>query len=166
VVQQDKGSMFLLEDKDEDNRLYHQFAHARYLTFRAREKELQRYNLSPEQSQLLAVAQALGDRATPSEIARYMIREPHSVSSLVNRMVEKGLVKKNQDPDRKNQVKVVLTKKGKEAYDLSAKRGPIHRILGVLTKQQRKTFAESLDKIIAEARHELGLDRDLLPPSD
>ncbi len=165
-MQQDKGSMLFLEDKDEDNRLYHLFAHARYLTFRAREKELQRYNLSPEQSQLLAVAQALGTKATPSEISRYMIREPHSVSSLVNRMVDKGLVKKVRDLDRKNLVKVVLTKKGQEALEITSKRGPIHRILGALSKEERKSFDAALEKIVAKAREELGLDRDLLPPSE
>jgi MarR family multiple antibiotic resistance transcriptional regulator len=165
-MQVDRGSMVALEDHDEDNRLYHLFAHARYLTFRAREKELQRYHLSPEQSQLLAVAQALNNKATPSEIARYMIREPHSVSSLVNRMVEKGLVKKVQDLDKKNLVRVALTKKGQEAYELTTKRGPIHRILGALNERERKTFTASLEKIIEKARGELGLDRDTLPSSD
>jgi DNA-binding MarR family transcriptional regulator len=126
----DKESMLYQEDQDEDNRLYHIFAHARYLTYRAREKELQRYKLTPEQSQLLAVAQALENKATPAKISKYMIREPHTVSSLVNRMERAGLVKKIQDLERKNWVRVVLTEKGKDAYELSTKRGPIHRILG------------------------------------
>jgi hypothetical protein len=60
----------------------------------------------------------------------------------------------------------VLTKKGLEALEITSKRGPIHRILGSLSKDERRTFNASLEKIVVKAREELGLDRDLLPPSD
>jgi DNA-binding MarR family transcriptional regulator len=162
----DKRSMLFREDKDEDNRLYHLFAQARYLTYRAREKELQRYNLTPEQTQLLAVAKALDDKATPAEISRYMIREHHTVSALVKRMIDKGLVKKALDLKRKNSFRIVLTEKGKKTYALTTKRGPIHRILSSLTKQERKIFNDCLEKISVKAKQELGMDRDVLPSSD
>ena len=146
--------------------LYVLFERARYLTFRAWEKELQRYGLSPEQAQVLFLTEALGSKATPAEMSRLLLRQPHTVSSLLERMAKKGLVKKVKDLERKNLVRVVLTEKGKEAYAVSAKRGPVRRILGVLNEDERKQFGRYLEGIMAKAREELHMDRDELPASE
>jgi MarR family transcriptional regulator, organic hydroperoxide resistance regulator len=151
---------------DEDQDLWLLFTHTRYAIFRAREKELQRYGASPEQVGLLFVVQALGNKATPAALARHIVRQPHTVSALVDRMAKRGLVKKVKDLDRKNLVRVVMTEKGKKAYDLSAKRGPIHRIFSGLDEKEKKTLRATLQKLNARARKEIGLDRDDLPPSD
>jgi DNA-binding MarR family transcriptional regulator len=153
-------------DGDEFQDLYLLFARARYLTTRARKKELQRYGLTPEQAQVLFVAKALGNRATPAEISRLILRQPHTVSTIVDRMQKKGLVKKIKDLERKNMVRVSLTKKGSEAYALTTKRGPIHRILGALNHAEREEFHEHLWRVMMKAREELGIDRDDLPSSD
>ena len=78
------------------------------------------------------VVQALGNKATPAALSRHIIRQPHTVSALVDRMARRGLVKKVKDLDRKNLVRVVMTEKGKKTYELSTKRGPIHRIMSYL----------------------------------
>ena len=153
-------------DGDEYQDLYLLFARARYLTFRARERELQRYGLTPEQSQVLFVTQALKNKATPAAISRLLLRQPHTVSAIVDRMSKKGLIKKTKDLERKNMVRVSLTDKGKEAYELTTKRGPIHRILGTLNKEERKAFHGYLERVLSRSREELGMDRDDLPPSD
>lgn len=152
--------------EDEDQDLWLLLTHTRYAIFRAREKELQRYGVSPEQMSLLFVVQALGNKATPAALARHIIRQPHTVSALVDRMAKRGLVKKVKDLDRKNLVRVVMTEKGKKTYELSTKRGPIHRILGTLDTAEKKEFRETLVKLMAKARKEIGLDRDELPPSE
>jgi len=87
----------LVSHGDEFPDLYFLFARARYAVFRDREKELQRCGLSPEQAQVLFVAQALGNKSTPAEIARILIRQPHTVSVIINRMENKGLIKKVKD---------------------------------------------------------------------
>jgi len=155
-----------VSDGDSDHELYIQFSRARYLTFRAREKELQRYQLTPEQAQVLTVVHAMNGKATPAELSRILLRQPHSVSALINRMQSKGLVKKVKDLERRNMIRVLLTPKGKQAYELTCKRGPIHRILGSLAEEERERFQQCLDKIMEKARDELGLDRDTLPSSD
>jgi MarR family transcriptional regulator, organic hydroperoxide resistance regulator len=152
--------------EDEDQDLWLLLTHARYAVFRAREKELQRYGVSPEQVGVLFVVQALGNKATPAAIARHIIRQPHTVSALVDRMSRRGLVKKVKDLDRKNLVRVVMTEKGKKTYEISTKRGPIHRIMNSLTTEERKEFRNYLEKILSKARKEIGLDQDELPPSD
>ncbi len=160
----EQAKYYSAEDEDQD--LWLLLTHARYAVFRAREKELQRYGVSPEQVGLLFVVQALGNKATPAAISRHIIRQPHTVSALVDRMARRGLVKKVKDLDRKNLVRVVMTEKGKKTYELSTKRGPIHRILGSLDVKERKQFRDTLEKVLAKARKEIGLDRDELPPSD
>jgi DNA-binding MarR family transcriptional regulator len=165
-MMEDKDKIGYLSDGDEDHDLYHLFTRARYLTFRAREKELQRYGLTPEQAQLLFTIRALNNKATPSEISRILIRKPHSVSSLVDRMEEKGLIQKSKDLERKNLVRVALTEEGRKAYELTTKRGPIHRIIGALDENERQQFRKNLEKIMAKARAELGMDRSNLPSSE
>jgi DNA-binding MarR family transcriptional regulator len=81
-------------------------------------------------------------------------------------MARRGLVKKVKDLDRKNLVRVVMTEKGKKTYDLSTKRGPIHRIMSSLEEEEKKIFRSSLEKLLVKARKEIGLDRDELPPSE
>jgi DNA-binding MarR family transcriptional regulator len=145
---------------DEDHDLWMLLTHTRYAIYRAREKELQRYGVSPEQVGVLFIIQALGNRATPSEISRYILRQPHTVSALIERMSEKGLVKKFHDLDKKNLVRVSLTEKGQKIYTSSTKRGPIHKILGVLSGEERARFRSTLDKLHLCARKEIGLDND------
>jgi MarR family transcriptional regulator, organic hydroperoxide resistance regulator len=151
---------------DADHDLWMFLTHTRYAIYRAREKELQRYGISPEQVGVLFIVQALQNRATPAEISRFIMRQPHTVSALIDRMEEKGFVKKVHDLDKKNLVRVSLTEKGQKAYELSTKRGPIHRIMGVLDQGEREQFRNLLEKLHSQARKELGLDRDKLPSSD
>jgi MarR family transcriptional regulator, organic hydroperoxide resistance regulator len=151
--------------EDDDQDLWLLLTHARYAIFRAREKELQRYGVSPEQVGLLFVVQALGNKATPAALSRHILRQPHTVSALVDRMARRGLVKKVKDLDRKNLVRVVMTEKGQKTYDLSTKRGPIHRIFASISPEEKKEFRDTLEKLLAKARKEIGLDREeILPP--
>jgi MarR family transcriptional regulator, organic hydroperoxide resistance regulator len=152
--------------EDEDQDLWLLLTHTRYAVFRAREKELQRYGVSPEQVGLLFVVQALGNKATPAALSRHILRQPHTVSALVDRMARRGLVKKVKDLDRRNLVRVVMTEKGQKTYELSTKRGPIHRIMGSLDDTERGEFRSYLERLLTKARKEIGLDRDEFPPSD
>lgn len=160
----ESAKFYSTEDEDQD--LWLLLTHTRYAVFRAREKELQRYGVSPEQVGLLFVVQALGNKATPAAISRHIIRQPHTVSALVDRMARRGLVKKVKDLDRKNLVRVVITEKGKKIFDISTKRGPIHRIMGTLSETEKQEFRSYLEKLLAKARKEIGLDRDELPASE
>jgi MarR family transcriptional regulator, organic hydroperoxide resistance regulator len=164
-MQYDESTKFF-SAQDEDQDLWLLLTHTRYAVFRAREKELQRYGVSPEQVSLLFTVQALGNKATPAALSRHILRQPHTVSALVDRMARRGLVKKVKDLDRKNLVRVVLTEKGQKTYELSTKRGPIHRIMSELSAKEKQEFKEYLVRLLAKARHEIGLDRDELPSSE
>jgi DNA-binding MarR family transcriptional regulator len=94
------------------------------------------------------------------------LKQPHTLSALVDRTAKRGLVKKVKDLERKNLVRVEITEKGLKAYEHSTKRGPIHRIMGELTPEERKKFRRYLEKIYAQARREIGMDLDRLPASE
>lgn len=160
----ESAKFFTAEDENQD--LWLLLTHTRYAVFRAREKELQRYGISPEQASLLFVVQAMGNKATPAALSRYLLRQPHTVSALVDRMTKRGLLQKVKDLDRKNLVRVVITEKGRQAYDHSTKRGPIHRIMNTLNPDEKKAFRNYLERIFSKARQEIGMDRDDLPPSE
>ncbi len=153
-------------DSDPDHDMWMFLTHTRYAIYRARERELQRYGISPEQIGVLFIVQALQNRATPSEISRFIMRQPHTVSALIDRMQDKGYVKKYHDLDKKNLVRVSITEKGIRVYESSRKRGPIHRIMAVLSEEERSQLRDLLKKLQTQARKELGLDADKLPPSD
>jgi DNA-binding MarR family transcriptional regulator len=155
---------FVAEDDDQD--LWLLLTHARYSIFRAREKELQRYGISPEQAGLLFAVQAMGNKATPGALSRHLLRQPHTVSALVDRMAKKDLIRKVKDFDHKNWVRVEITEKGQKAYEQSTKRSPIHRIIGSLSPEEKKKFRQNLEKIFAKARQEIGMDQDQLPSSE
>ena len=72
--------------------------------------ELKKHDISPEQAGVLVIVASLGDNATPSEISRWLLRKPHTLSSIINQMVNKGLINKDHHPKQKNMVIIILTK--------------------------------------------------------
>ena len=124
--------------------------------FKVREKELAQYGITVEQAAVCFYIQIIGDRATSAELSRWVLREPHTISMIVARMEKKGLVRKIRDLDR-NQVRVVLTETGQQAYYQSTKRESIHRIFSSLTVEECKQMRLYLNKLQDEALRELGM---------
>ncbi len=144
---------------DQDYKLWWLLEQARHTVFKARQKELNEHTLSAMQAVTLFTIKAIGHRATPAEISRWLNRESHSVSGLLSRMKKDGLVTKVKDLDRKNMVRVELTEKGQHAYKLSTQREVIHRIMSVLSEEERQQLWSSLQKIRDKALEELRIER-------
>src|SRR4030043_1369979 len=85
--------------------------------WRARERELGEVDLSAIQAGVLFFVSTLEGPVTPAVLSRLLHREPHTVSGLLTRMEKQAYVKRVKDLKRKNQVRIVLTPKGKKAYD-------------------------------------------------
>ncbi len=144
---------------DQDYKLWWLLGQTRHAVFQARAKELSKHGISGRQAAALFAIQAIGQGATPAEVSRWVSREPHSVSALLTRMERDGLVTKVSDLHRKNLIRLALTEKGQEAYRQSAKRGTIHRILSVLSEEERYQLWSSLERLRDKALEELGTDR-------
>ena len=95
----------------------------------------------------------------PAEIARWMLREPQTITSIINRMVKKGLIRKTRDARRKNVIRLSLTEKGEKAYELSIKRESFHRIMSTLTEGKRQMLHEILVDLLKATQPESGAPR-------
>jgi DNA-binding MarR family transcriptional regulator len=118
------------------------------------------YNISGFHSGVLFYIQALGEKATPGEISRWLFREAHSVSEIVTQLVKEGMVRKVKDLDRKNMIRVELTEKGREAYYHVVKRESIHRIMSSLSKEQQRQLWIMLKTLRDESLKEIGVQRE------
>jgi len=143
---------------DQDYNLWVLIAQTRHAMLKARQQELSQYNIPARQAAVLFAIQAIGDKATPAEIARVVFRESHSVSELLSRMEKQGLVKKVKDLDKRNLVRVTLTEKGREANYQSTKRESIHRIMSSLSEEKRQQLGSCMRILWDSALKEIGKD--------
>ncbi len=147
----------LFSDGDREHDLYLLIMRTRDVLFQAREKELQKYDLTPEQAFILYFATVMKGTAGPSELARAVMRQRHTVSTLVDRMDKKGLIRKKQDAKYRNRLKIALTPKGRQCFAVTTRREPIHTILSVLDEDERRWLIHCLDKINSAANQALGM---------
>jgi DNA-binding MarR family transcriptional regulator len=122
----------------------------------AREKEYNQYKVKNERRAVLLSIIALGGQATPVEISRFLFRRINSVTEMLNRMEQQGLIKKQKSSGR-SKVVVKVSEKGYETYNQSLKNSANKRILSRLTKKQREQLRSYLLKIRNEAASELGI---------
>ena len=141
---------------DQDFNLWILLAQTRSLLFTAGEEELAKWGISLMQGWTIFTIKAIGDRATPAEIARWLGREPHTVSSLLSRMLAQGLVVKEKSLDKKNLVRIKLTEKGEKLYAEAIGMKPMHEIISVLSADERVQLRTLLGKLRDKAQHNLG----------
>ncbi len=134
---------------------------------KARHKELVDYGISGDATSVMTCITQLGKEATPSAIARQLIVEPHSVSQLLTRLQEDGLVRRARDLKFKNRVRIELTEKGREVFRNSQRRRSIKKMMMVLTFEEREQLWSSLAKLREVAVKQIGRKaKSLYPPSD
>lgn len=132
--------------------------------FKAREKELSKYGITAMEGAVLHIVQAIGDRATPAEVSRWLLREPHSVSGLLNRMVKRGLVSKIKNLEWKNLIRVTITEKGKEAYQKSLAAQSVHNVISVLSTEEYQQLSSYLQVLRKRALEEINIDYEMPLP--
>jgi DNA-binding MarR family transcriptional regulator len=144
---------------EEDYILWRLLLETRDTVFKARQKELRRYGISPEEAAVLFVVKSLGAKATPTEISRYLLRKIHTVSGILSRMEKKRLLRKTKDLPRKNSVRASLTEKGEQAYYQSTKIESISGIMSSLSEQERQQFSSCLKTLRDRALKQLGIEQ-------
>jgi DNA-binding MarR family transcriptional regulator len=122
-----------------------------YMTLqRARELELARSSLTIPQAGVLYFLKTSKEPLTPMKLSRRMNRQPHTVSALLTRMEAQGLVKTNKDLQRKNWVRVSLTKKGEEAFRRQMALKSARNATSCLSKKEIDTLNAICKKLRAE----------------
>ena len=144
--------------EDRDYRLLKLITHTGDAVFRARKNELNEYGLSPRQAAVVVAIQAIGEKATSAEIARWLYREHHTVSGILNRMEKDGLVKKVRNRGGKKLTRIVLTEKGRQAYNQSSKIEALHEIMSFISDEERQQLKACLEKIRDAAFKKIGMN--------
>jgi DNA-binding MarR family transcriptional regulator len=125
---------------------------------RAREAELKKYNLSPEQAAALVCIRSLDNKATPAELSRWLFRKRNSITILLNRMQKLGLICKTVNKDRKNSITAKLTPKGNDVYKKAIEFQAFYSIIDVLPEKKRKQLWLLLQTIRLKVFKDLQLD--------
>lgn len=148
---------------DQDYRLWVLLQQTSDILFEARENELREHGFTAMHAAALLVIKSIGDKATPAQISRWMVRKPHSISGLLSRMERIGLIRKTKDMHKKNLVRVSVTEKGEAAYKLAMKRKMIQKVMSSLSAEQRKHLTGALEILRTKGLREMGIDPKKLP---
>ena len=121
------------------------------------ELELKHLRISQPQARVLTMLSREGEPATIEELANWTLKEFNSVSTLINRMEKKDLIKKLKKPgDLKTYI--TLTEKGSELYHKQVTERSIHLIFEKLSDREKRAFEGVLKKLRDTTRDLLGLD--------
>lgn len=134
---------------------------------KARQKELDQYDITLTESAVLRVVLRLRKRATPTQISKQLFLEVQSISEQLKRMEADGLIKRINDLDRKNLVRIQVTEKGYKSYRKTRNQRTIDYIMSVLTEEEKYALWSIMAKLREQAITKLGVKHiDLYPPSD
>ncbi len=147
----------IIEDSFPDDKQYNLWlllAQTRSAIIRSRQKQ-EGQHLHPNQALALCTIWAYQGQATPAMLSRVLFLERHSVSELISRMEEKGLVKKNRDELKKNIVRVTITEKGRKITRQVIRIDFIKGIISTLSEEQQEQLRTSLNILLAAAQKEM-----------
>jgi len=113
------------------------------------------------QAAVLLLVKGAQEPVTPAKLSRWLFRQPHTVSGLLNRMEKQGLVNKSKDLERRNLVRVTLTKKGEQAYQQQSDMRVIRKVLSSLSSKERDNLKAYLRTLREETLEELVVKRQL-----
>lgn len=122
----------------------------RFVVTRLRELELARFGLTVERTAILKIIASRGGSATAGVLEYLTMRQSHSVSTLINRMIKMGLIsKKREGVERRHTF--YLTNKG---YDLlnNITDNSIEAIFSCLTPEENGEFIRLLKALQIKSR--------------
>jgi DNA-binding MarR family transcriptional regulator len=121
------------------------------------ELELKHLRTTQPQIRILSMLSRENRPVTIDELSNWTFKEFNSVSTLINRMEKRGLVKKSKkNGDLKTYI--VPTEEGTVLYHKKLKERSIHLIFGKLTDEEKKQLYNILKKVRDTTSNFLGLD--------
>jgi DNA-binding MarR family transcriptional regulator len=129
---------------------------AHFAISRSRFLEIAQFGLTPEKAQILHILQTNANALAQSRLSDYTMRQHHSVSSLINRMIKEGLLKKVKYPGERT-FTVLTTKKGKDKYS-KLTRVSVDMIFSSLSAEERRKLFSLLSHLLDKSRDLLGID--------
>lgn len=116
---------------------------------KASDRALVPWGVSVAQAPVLSVLREAGGPITITEVARRLFLETPSVTAMIDRLSERGLVERLKDRKDRRKTPVRLTTAGKRLVDRIREPGQQleEEILGVLGKGERETLKAILRKL-------------------
>ena len=136
--------------RDRDYNLWWLLHQTRHVLSKVRNKELSRYGVTGRQAAVafyIKVIAATEGEATPGKVAKWMLREPHTVSRILTRMEKDGLVNKSRSSGKKNEIYITLTEKGEQVHRQALKVEAFREIMSCLSEEERQQMDSSLQKL-------------------
>ena len=131
---------------------------ASHVIYRLQMKELKSLGLMPRQAVALLLIQNSNEPLTPAQVARLQLRGRNSISVLLNRMEEEGLIRKTQDPKNRKRQRLSLTEKGEEARKATEAGKTIATIFSALSKKECQLLTSCLEKLLDRVQKVRGLE--------
>jgi DNA-binding MarR family transcriptional regulator len=122
-------------------------AQTRDLLMKILNRELRKQGLTAVQFAVLDLVSILGNEATPTEIANRLLRQPHTISSLLIRMENDGLVTRTRSKESKRNVIIALTPKGLDLANEVRSLGGSRGLETCLDEEEMRQLIVSLKKI-------------------
>ena len=107
------------------------------------------FGLSAEQHSVLLAIKYIDAPVTPTDVARWLDRNTNSISVMVDRMVNAGLVDRIRDLRDRRSLRLVITAKGEKILDRATVAGweLIQEILSGLPEEDLPVFVRLLDAV-------------------
>ena len=143
--------------QSEDNGLYPKASVALYRTrdllFRCEDRTVGKFGLTAEQYSVLAAIKQLDDPVRPTDVGRLLDHKVNTISMIVDRMVNAGLVDRVRDLADRREVRLIIAPKGEKAFK------PAHaaatklskEMLAPLSQDEVKTLIRLLETIRTKA---------------
>jgi DNA-binding MarR family transcriptional regulator len=133
------------------------------IIYRAEELEISKFNVSLAQVKVMYIItkSASDNGVSLADLSKLMLREPNSVTTLIQRMEKAGLVKKKR-VKKENKTFVSITEKGNDLIFNKITQESMYAIASSLTEVEIQNLRMYLNKLREKGRQVLGLD--LKPP--
>ena len=140
------------------------FGQAWSLWMRSFERSIHDAKLTVSQVTALEALYFAGRHMTPTEIARVLPLEVHSVSPLIDRLYHRKLVTRRHSKSDRRSVEVELTDEGKNLLRLIVPnlRSLMDDIFGSLTQQELSEFHKLVRKVSYSCADYLGVNKENL----
>jgi len=130
-----------------------------FAILRLRQIELSSFGMTVEQSSILTVIEHAHGSATARELELYTMRQQHSISTLVNRMLKAGLLDKEKEQGEKRN-RIIITEAGRDILK-QLPTDSIKTVFSALDNSEKKNLFRYLCAINFKTRELLGVTRTL-----
>ena len=147
------------QNQPDNSALWGLFFTSKSAVGRLRSLELSEIGVTPEQSGALQLLMFKDGKSSIAEMTHAWLRQKNSVSTLVDRMSKKGLVRKIKKPRQKD-LEIEITPKGRELYDKIKDTSHVFdMVFAELSAEDKNRFASYLRLVLKKSRQIL-LDRE------